>query len=258
MIHIKSAKEIEIMKSANKVAADALMLAGKSIRPGMSTWELDKIIHDFIVSQGAIPSSLGYGGFTGSACISVNSELIHGIPSKKKIIKEGDIVSVDITAEKDGYNGDNAYTFTVGEVSDRARKLLQVTEEALYEGIKMAVAGNRIGDISNAVQTYCESRGYYVVDRFIGHGIGHDMHEAPDVPNVGKPGRGPRLVPGMTICIEPMINETTAEVIILPDKWTVVEANHNLSAHFEHTVAITNGEPLILTQSEMHHPKGNM
>ncbi len=255
MIQVKSAREIETMKKASSIAAEALIVAGKSIKPGMSTWELDKIIHDFIVSKGAIPSSLGYCGFTGSACISVNSELIHGIPSKKKIIKDGDIVSVDVTVEYDGYNGDNAYTFMVGDVPERAKKLLQVTEEALYEGIKMAVAGNRIGDISNAVQTYCESRGYYVVDRFIGHGIGKDMHEAPDVPNVGKPGRGPRLVPGMTICIEPMINETTAEVIILPDKWTVVEANHNYSAHFEHTIAITSGEPLILTMSEMHHPK---
>ena len=255
MIQVKSAREIETMKKASEIAAESLIVAGNAIKPGMSTWELDKIIHDFIVSKGAIPSSLGYCGFTGSACISVNSELIHGIPSKKKIIKDGDIVSVDVTVECDGYNGDNAYTFMVGEVPERAKKLLQVTEEALYEGIKMAVAGNRIGDISNAVQTYCESRGYYVVERFIGHGIGKDMHEAPDVPNVGKPGRGVRLVPGMTICIEPMINETTAEVIILPDKWTVVEANHNYSAHFEHTIAITNGEPLILTMSEMHHPK---
>ena len=255
MIQVKSAREIETMKKASSIAAESLIVAGNAIKPGMSTWELDKIIHDFIVSKGAIPSSLGYCGFTGSACISVNSELIHGIPSKKKIIKDGDIVSVDVTVECDGYNGDNAYTFMVGEVPERARKLMQVTEEALYEGIKMAVAGNRIGDISNAVQTYCESRGYYVVERFIGHGIGKEMHEAPDVPNVGKAGRGPRLVPGMTICIEPMINETTAEVIILPDKWTVVEANHNYSAHFEHTIAITNGEPLILTMSEMHHPK---
>lgn len=255
MIQVKSAKEIETMKKASEIAAEALIVAGNAIKPGMSTWELDKIIHDFIVSKGAIPSSLGYCGFTGSACISVNSELIHGIPSKKKIIRDGDIVSVDVTVEYDGYNGDNAYTFMVGDVPERAKKLLQVTNEALYEGIKMAVAGNRIGDISNAVQTYCESRGYFVVDRFIGHGIGRDMHEAPDVPNVGKPGRGPRLVPGMTICIEPMINETTAEVIILPDKWTVVEANHNYSAHFEHTIAITNGEPLIMTMSSLHHPQ---
>lgn len=255
MIQVKSAKEIEIMKKANQIAAEALIVAGNAIKPGMSTWELDKIIHDFIVSKGAVPSSLGYGGFTGSACISVNAELIHGIPSKKKIIREGDIVSVDVTAEIDGYNGDNAYTFKVGKVPENAEKLLEVTEAALYEGIKMALPGNRIGDISNAVQTYCESRGYYVVRKFIGHGIGHEMHEDPEVPNFGKPGRGPRLVPGMTICIEPMINETTAEIRILPDKWTVVEANGNYSAHFEHTIAIINGEPLILTESSLHHPK---
>ena len=193
MIQVKSAKEIEIMKKANQIAAEALIVAGNAIKPGMSTWELDKIIHDFIVSKGAVPSSLGYGGFTGSACISVNAELIHGIPSKKKIIREGDIVSVDVTAEIDGYNGDNAYTFKVGKVPENAEKLLEVTEAALYEGIKMALPGNRIGDISNAVQTYCESRGYYVVKKFIGHGIGHEMHEDPEVPNFGKPGRGPRL-----------------------------------------------------------------
>lgn len=254
MIGIKSAKEIEIMKKANEIAAGALIAASKAIKPGISTYELDRVIHDYIVGRGAIPSSLGYGGFTGSACISVNSELIHGIPSKKKIIREGDIVSVDVTAEYDGFNGDNAYTFTVGKVPERALKLLEVTKQALYEGIKMAIPGNRIGDISNAVQTYCEQRGYFVVEKFIGHGIGKDMHEPPDVPNFGKAGRGPRLVPGMTICIEPMINETTKQVVILPDKWTVVEANGNYSAHFEHTIAITTGEPLILTRSELHHP----
>ncbi len=247
MIQVKSAEEITRMMKAGEIAAQALTLAGNSIRPGMSTYELDKIIHDFIVSKGARPSSLGYCGFTGSACISINEELIHGIPSKKKFIKEGDIVSVDLTVEYDGWNGDNARTFIVGEVSEEAKKLLKVTEEALYEGIKMARAGNRIGDISHAVQAYCEERGYYVVKKYIGHGIGRDMHEDPEVPNFGKAGRGPRLVPGMTICIEPMINMSTADVKVLPDKWTVVEANGNLSAHFEHTVCITNGEPLILT-----------
>lgn len=247
MIQVKSANEIKIMLKANEIAAQALELAGKSIKAGMSTWELDKIIHDFIVSKGAIPSTLGYNGFSGSACISINDELIHGIPSKKKIIKDGDIVSVDITAEIDGYNGDNAYTFKVGNVSPEAERLLKVTEEALYEGIKMAVAGNRIGDISNAVQTYCESHGYFIVRKFIGHGIGRDMHEDPEVPNFGRAGRGPRLVPGMTICIEPMVNLSCAEVRILKDGWTVVEAKGNLSAHFEHTVAITNGEPFIMT-----------
>lgn len=247
MIQVKSAEEISRMMKAGEIAAQALSLAGRSIKPGMSTWELDKIIHDFIVSKGARPSSLGYCGFTGSACISINEELIHGIPSKKKIIKDGDIVSVDLTVEYDGWNGDNARTFMVGEVSDEAKRLLKVTEEALYEGIKMAVAGNRIGDISNAVQTYCEKNGYHVVRKFIGHGIGKEMHEDPEVPNFGKPGRGPRLVPGMTICIEPMVNTSTADVNILADKWTVVEANGNLSAHFEHTVCITNGEPIIMT-----------
>ncbi|MBO5266327.1 MAG: type I methionyl aminopeptidase [Ruminiclostridium sp.] len=247
MIQVKSADEITRMMKAGEIAAQALAYAGRSIKPGMSTWELDKLIHDFIVSKGARPSSLGYCGFTGSACISINEELIHGIPSKKKIIKDGDIVSVDLTVEYDGWNGDNARTFMVGEVSDEAKRLLKVTEEALYEGIKMAVAGNRIGDISNAVQTYCEKNGYHVVRKYIGHGIGRDMHEDPEVPNFGKPGRGPRLVPGMTICIEPMINSSTSEVIVLPDKWTVVEANGNLSAHFEHTVCITNGEPIIMT-----------
>ena len=247
MIQVKSAEEITRMMKAGEIAAQALAHAGRSIRPGMSTWELDKIIHDFIVSKGARPSSLGYCGFTGSACISVNEELIHGIPSRKKIIKEGDIVSVDLTVEYEGWNGDNARTFAVGEVSDEAKRLMKITEEALYEGIKMAVAGNRIGDISNAVQTYCEKNGYYVVRKYIGHGIGRDMHEDPEVPNYGKPGRGPRLVPGMTICIEPMINSSTADVKVLPDKWTVVEANGNLSAHFEHTICITNGAPIIMT-----------
>ena len=247
MIQVKSAEEISRMMKAGEIAAQALALAGRSIKPGMSTWELDKIIHDFIVSKGARPSSLGYCGFTGSACISINEELIHGIPSKKKFIKEGDIVSVDLTVEYEGWNGDNARTFMVGEVSDRAKRLLKVTEEALYEGIKMAVAGNRIGDISNAVQTYCEKNGYHVVRKYIGHGIGRDMHEDPEVPNFGKAGRGPRLVPGMTICIEPMVNESTIDVKVLPDKWTVVEANGNLSAHFEHTICITNGEPIIMT-----------
>lgn len=247
MIQVKSAEEITRMMKAGEIAAQALAFAGRSIKPGMSTWELDKLIHDFIVSKGARPSSLGYCGFTGSACISINEELIHGIPSKKKIIKDGDIVTVDLTVEYGGWNGDNARTFAVGEVSDEAKKLMKVTEEALYEGIKMAVAGNRIGDISNAVQTYCEERGYHVVRKYIGHGIGRDMHEDPEVPNFGKAGRGPRLVPGMTICIEPMINSSTPDVVVLPDKWTVVEANGNLSAHFEHTICITNGEPIIMT-----------
>ena len=247
MIKIKSSAEIQKMLKANEIAAQALSFAGRSIKAGMSTYELDKLIHDFIVGKGAIPSSLGYCGFKGSACISVNEELIHGVPSKKKIIREGDIVSVDLTTLYDGWQGDNARTFKVGAVSPEAERLLKVTEEALYKGIEQAVPGNRIGDISNAVQTYVEANGYHVVRKYIGHGIGTEMHEDPEVPNFGKPGRGPRLVPGMTICIEPMVNSTTPEVNVLGDKWTVVEANGNLSAHFEHCIAITNDKPLIMT-----------
>ena len=247
MIKVKSSAEIKKMIKANELAAHAIAQAGKHIAPGISTLELDRIIHDYIIGQGAYPSSLGYCGFPNSACISVNEQLIHGIPSKKKILKDGDIVSIDVTAVYDGWQGDNAYTFTVGTVSERAQKLLKVTQEALYKGIEQAVAGNRIGDISSAVQTYVESNGFFVVRQYIGHGIGTEMHEDPEVPNFGKAGRGPRLVPGMTICIEPMVNESTIEVRVLPDKWTVVEANGNLSAHFEHCIAVTNGEPLIMT-----------
>lgn len=247
MIKIKSSAELLKMMASNEIAAQALALAGRSVRAGMSTWELDKIIHDFIVSKGAVPSSLGYCGFPNSACISVNEELIHGIPSKKKILKEGDIVTVDVTTLFNGWQGDNARTFRVGTVSDRAERLMKVTEEALYIGIEKAVPGNRVGDISAAVQAHVESNGYHVVRQYVGHGIGTEMHEDPEVPNFGKAGRGPRLVPGMTICIEPMVNETTPEVKVLGDKWTVVEANGNLSAHFEHCIAITNDKPLILT-----------
>lgn len=235
---------------AGEIAAGALAIAGKSVKAGMSTWELDKIIHDYIISQGAVPTSLGYCGFKGSACISVNEELIHGIPSKKKIIQDGDIVTVDVTTGYEGYQGDNARTFKVGTVSPEAERLLKVTEEALYKGIEQAVAGNRIGDISHAVQTHCEQNGYFAVKKFVGHGIGKEMHEAPEVPNFGAAGHGPRLVPGMTICIEPMVNSTTSDVKILSDGWTVVEPNGKLSAHFEHTVAITTGKPLILTLEE--------
>ena len=247
MIKIKSSAELLKMMASNEIAAQALALAGRSIRPGMSTWELDKIIHDFIISKGATPSSLGYCGFPNSACISVNEELIHGIPSKKKIINEGDIVTVDVTTLYKGWQGDNARTFRVGEVSERAERIMKVTEEALFIGIEKAVPGNRVGDISAAVQAHVESNGYHVVRQYVGHGIGTEMHEDPEVPNFGRAGRGPRLVPGMTICIEPMVNETTPEVRVLGDKWTVVEANGGLSAHFEHCIAITNDKPLILT-----------
>ena len=239
------------MLKAGELAAQALAQAGKNAVAGISTWELDRIVNDYIVSHGGHSPCKGYGGFPGHNCFSVNEELIHGIPSKKKILKDGDIISCDIVAELDGFMGDNTKTFRVGKVSEETERLLKATEEALYKGIEQAVAGNRVGDISNAVQTHVESNGYAVVRKFIGHGVGREMHEEPEVPNYGKAGRGPRLTPGMTIAIEPMVNSHFPEVNILGDKWTVVTTDGSLSCHFEHTVAITNSEPLILTLE--HH-----
>ncbi len=247
MINIKSLADIEKMKLAGKISAQALKVAGENINAGMSTYELDKIIHDFIISQGAKPSFLGYGGFKGSACISINDEVIHGIPSKKTIIRNGDIVSVDVGANINGFHGDNAYTFTVGTVTDSAQRLLNVTKECLELAIQQCVVGNRIGDIGHVIQTHAEKNGYGVIRQFIGHGIGKNLHEEPEVPNVGIAGRGVRLAPGMTIAIEPMINEGTHEVKVLPDGWTVKTLDSKLSAHFEHTVAITAQGPVILT-----------
>ncbi len=239
------------MLKAGELAAQALAQAGKNAVAGISTWELDRIVNDYIVSHGGHSPCKGYGGFPGHNCFSVNEELIHGIPSKKKILKEGDIISCDIVAELDGFMGDNTKTFRVGKVSEEAERLMKATEEALYKGIEQAVAGNRVGDISHAVQTHVESYGYAVVKKFIGHGVGREMHEDPEVPNYGKAGRGPRLTPGMTIAIEPMVNSHFPEVNILGDKWTVVTTDGSLSCHFEHTVAITNSEPLIMTLE--HH-----
>lgn len=247
MIQIKNPTELKLMLKAGELAAQALAQAGKNAVAGISTWELDRIVNDYIVSHGGHSPCKGYGGFPGHNCFSVNEELIHGIPSKKKILKDGDIISCDIVAELDGFMGDNTKTFRVGKVSEEAERLLKATEEALYKGIEQAVAGNRVGDISNAVQTHVESNGYAVVRKFIGHGVGREMHEEPEVPNYGKAGRGPRLTPGMTIAIEPMVNSHFPEVNILGDKWTVVTTDGSLSCHFEHTVAITNSEPLILT-----------
>lgn len=250
MIQIKNPTELKLMLKAGELAAQALELAGRSVQPGISTWELDRIVNDFIVSKGGHSPCKGYGGFPGHNCFSVNEELIHGIPSKKKILKEGDIISCDIVAELNGFMGDNTKTFRVGKVSEEAERLMKATEEALYKGIEQAVAGNRIGDISNAIQTHVESNGYAVVRKFIGHGLGREMHEDPEVPNYGTKGRGPRLTPGMTIAIEPMVNTNSEQVKILGDKWTVVTTDGSLSCHFEHSVAITNGEPVILTLPE--------
>lgn len=248
---LKTRREIELMREAGRISAMALKLAGEAVRPGVSTFEIDAIARKYIESQGATPNFLGLYGFPATACISINNEVIHGIPSKNRILKEGDIVSIDLGAKKDGYNGDNAATFAVGNISDEAQRLIDTTREALYVGLKQAVAGNRIGDIANAVQVYCEERGYGVVRDFVGHGIGKKLHEDPSVPNFGTPGRGARLLPGMTIAVEPMINQGTWQVEQLSDGWTVVTKDGKLAAHFEHTVAITKeGECLILTQPE--------
>lgn len=250
VIVVKNAAELHKIRKASELSAKVLKLAGEKVADGMSTWELNRIIGEFLHRHGAKPSFLNYRGFKGNACISVNHELIHGIPSKKRILRNGDIVSVDVGAFLDGWHGDNAATFKVGTVSETAERLLRVTEECLYAAIKVALPGSRIGDISSAIQTYCESRGFHVVKDYIGHGIGRDLHEAPDIPNFGKPGKGPRLTPGMTICIEPMVNQSTSKTKLLNDNWTVVEANGNLCAHFEHTIAITEGQPMILTRPD--------
>ena len=238
------------MRDACRISAQALRVAGEAVKPGVSTLEIDTIIRKYIEKQGASPSFLGYGGFPASACISVNNVVIHGIPSKDIILKEGDIVSVDVGAYYKGYHGDNAYTYPCGKISANAQALLDATRESLYEGIKQAAAFNRIGDIGNAVQRYVETRSYSVVRDYVGHGVGAKLHEDPSVPNFGTPGRGARLIPGMTIAIEPMINEGTHYVRVMGDKWTVKTLDGKLSAHFEHTIAITPDGPKILTLCE--------
>ncbi|MCI8442271.1 MAG: type I methionyl aminopeptidase [Provencibacterium sp.] len=250
MISLKNADELQRMRVAGKISAQALRLAGELVKPGVSTAAIDKQVEEFIRSQGAVPSFLGYGGFPASACISINNEVIHGIPSRKRIIREGDIVSVDVGAVKNGFHGDNAGTFMAGEISEEAKRLLAVTHESLYEGIRAAVAGNRIGDISAAVQNYVEAAGFDVVTDYVGHGIGRDMHEEPEVPNFVGRTRGVRLLPGMTIAIEPMVNAKGRGVRRLRDGWTVVTMENSLSAHFEHTIAITPTGPVILTDPD--------
>ncbi len=249
MIAIKNGQELKDMRQACKITAAARALAGEMVRPGISTREIDKAVHDFIVAQGAKPSFLGYGGFPASACISVNDTVIHGIPGGY-ILQEGDIVSVDVGAYYKGFHGDCAATFPCGSISAEAQKLIDVTKQSFFEGIRFATKGHRVSDISHAIQTYVESNGFSVVRTFVGHGVGAQLHEEPEVPNFGAPGRGPRLLPGMTLAIEPMVNAGTAEVRILKDKWTTVTADGTLSAHYENTVLITDGEPEILTVAE--------
>ena len=246
MISVKTASQIAQMKDACKISAQALALAGESLEVGMTTKELDNIIHKFIVGVGAKPSFLGYAGYPASACISVNDEVIHGIPGKRKIL-DGDVVSVDVGAYYNGYHGDNAATFMVGNVAPDVKELLKVTKEALYKGIEQAVVGNRIGDISHAIEEYVNSYGYGIVRKYVGHGVGRELHEEPEVPNFGRAGHGVRLTAGMTIAIEPMINLKGDDVYSLPDGWTVKTVSKTASAHFEHSIAITSNGPVILT-----------
>ena len=247
MVVLKTARELAIMKEACVISAQALKLIGEAVEPGVSTLELDTLAEKFIRSKGARPNFKGLYGFPATACISINNEVIHGIPAKNRILKSGDIVSVDLGAEFEGYNGDNAATFACGDVSDEAKRLMEVTKESLYEGIRHALPGGRVGDISAAVQQYVESRGYSVVRKYVGHGVGTSLHEAPEIPNFGVSGRGVRLVPGMTIAIEPMVNAGSYDVKVMPDGWTVLTSDGSLSAHFEHTVAITADGPKIMT-----------
>ncbi len=249
MISIKTQRELEVMREACKITAAARALAGKMVRPGVTTGQIDKAVHDFIVSQGAKPSFLHYQGYPASACISVNEVIIHGIPGNREL-KEGDIVSVDVGAFYKGFHGDCAATFACGRISDEAQRLIDVTKQSFFEGIKFARQGNRVSDISHAVQTYVEANGFSVVRAFVGHGVGEHLHEEPSVPNYGAPGKGPRLVRNMTIAVEPMVNMGTYDVRVLKDGWTTVTADGKLAAHYENSILITDGEPEILTVSE--------
>ena len=249
MISIKTERELEIMRKACKITAAARALAGEMVRPGVTTGEIDKAVHDFIVSQGAKPSFLHYQGYPGSACISVNEVVIHGIPGSR-VLKEGDIVSVDVGACYQGFHGDCAATFACGNISPEAQRLIDVTKQSFFEGIRFARQGYRVSDISHAVQTYVEANGFSVVRAFVGHGVGEHLHEEPSVPNYGAPGKGPRLVKNMTIAVEPMVNMGTWEVRVLKDGWTTVTADGKLAAHYENSILITDGEAEILTVPE--------
>ncbi|MDL2222512.1 type I methionyl aminopeptidase [Bacteroidales bacterium OttesenSCG-928-M11] len=250
MIYLKTDEEIELMRAANLLVGATLAEVAKHITPGVATLQLDKIAEEFIRDHGAIPLFKGYNGFPSSLCISVNEQVVHGIPGDYRL-QNGDIVSVDCGTKINGFCGDSAYTFQVGEVDPKTKQLLETTKESLYHGIAMAVDGKRIGDIGNAIQTYCQERGYSVVRELVGHGIGREMHEAPEVPNYGKKGAGPLLKDGMCIAIEPMINMGTKNVVMEKDAWTIRTADRKPSAHFEHTVAIRKGKADILSSFEL-------
>lgn len=247
MITVKSKRELSLMRKAGVVVAAAHELMRESVKPGVTTMELDSIAENYIIKQGASPAFKGLYGFPASICVSINEEVVHGIPGPRAL-QEGDIISIDIGAQIDGFYGDAAKTYAVGKVNDKTLHLLKITEESLYKGIEMACVDNRLSDISYAVQTHAESNGFSVVRDYVGHGIGKKMHEEPQVPNFGSPGRGPRLVSGTTLAIEPMINMGTYEVKTLEDAWTVVTVDSKPSAHFEHTVAVTEKGPEIITK----------
>lgn len=246
MIILKSAREIDLMRRAGKITAAARALAGEMVKPGVTTREIDKAVHHFIKSQGAEPSFLNYNGYPASVCISVNDEIIHGIPGNR-VLQEGDIVSVDVGAYIGGFHGDCAATYACGKISDEAQRLIDVTRQSFFEGIKNAREGCRISDIGHAVQEYVEANGFSVVREYVGHGVGRNMHESPEVPNYGAPGHGPKLLRGMTIAVEPMVNMGAAAIRQMPDGWTVKTADGKYAAHYENTLLITSGEPELLT-----------
>ena len=249
MITLKSAHEIELMRRAGEITAAARAVARDMVRPGVTTAQIDKAVYEFIRSQGATPSFLHYNGYPASVCVSVNDEIIHGIPGKR-VLQEGDVVSVDVGAYIGGVHGDCAGTYPCGKVSDENMDLIRVTQQSFFEGLKFAREGYRISDIGHAVQEYVERHGYSIVREYVGHGIGHNMHESPEIPNYGKPGHGPRLLRGMTIAVEPMVNAGSAAIINMSDGWTVKTADGRNAAHYENTILITDGEPQILTNPE--------
>jgi len=249
MIYIRSLEEVEKIRESNRIVADTIAFLGKEIKPGKSTLALDKLAEEYIRSQDAQPAFKGYHGFPASICASIDEQVVHGIPSQREL-QDGEIVGIDVGALKNGYYGDAAFTFAVGQVDETRQRLMRVTENSLYKGIEKARAGNHLSDIGHAIQTYVESHGFSVVRSLVGHGIGTQLHEAPEVPNYGNPGRGPELKPGMCLAIEPMVNVGTFEVESLEDGWTIITVDHKPSAHFEHTIAITESDPLILSTRE--------
>ncbi|MBQ8383572.1 MAG: type I methionyl aminopeptidase [Clostridia bacterium] len=248
MIQLKNAEQISAMQKAGKITAEALVLAGEAVKPGITTKHLDDIIRHHIEKSGARPSFLGYGGFPASACISVNDEVIHGIPSKDVVLQDGDIVKVDVGAFIGGYHGDSARTFAVGNISDEAKRLIRVTEESFWQGLKKLEIGARLGDVGAAIEGHVKENGYSVVRKYVGHGVGRNLHESPDVPNYGTPGRGQRLCAGMTLAIEPMVCTGTSEVHELANGWTVVTNDGGLAAHYENSVALTENGIIVLTK----------